>query len=395
MSRITKFASRDPGPAARMSGFMAHLRENGFRLGVSETGTGLAALSHVNAADPDEALLALKSVCAGSAEDVARFDDLFDSFWRNEGRIRQRITPGQSSQPKKHTRSTMTTAAPRADQTGAADQPDSTPGGGSSEAKGEGRLVASSVENVMRKDLRELVSPQDIARAAEIARRLAEAMRDTRSRRRKRAARGREVDLRRVIRKSLGTGGEPLALPRKTRPLRPYKLVALCDVSGSMTVYAKIFLAFLAGLMRADPTTDAYLFHTRLVRITDALRDKDMMRALNRMSLMADGFGGGSEIGRSLHDFGRTYARRFVDGRSVVMVLSDGYDTGEPGKIGTALSRLRKRGCRIIWLNPLKGYRSYAPVAAGMSAALPHLDLFASANTLDDLAQLEREVVRI
>ncbi|MEM7671325.1 MAG: VWA domain-containing protein, partial [Pseudomonadota bacterium] len=214
-------------------------------------------------------------------------------------------------------------------------------------------------------------------------------------RRRKSAVHGDRIDLRRVIRKSLGTGGEPLALPRKSRPLRPYKLVALCDVSGSMTIYAKVFLAFLAGLMRADGTTDAYLFHTRLVRVTEALRDKDTMKSLNRMSLMVDGFGGGSEIGASLDHFSRTYARRLVDRRSVVMILSDGYDTGAPERMGTALARLRKRGCRIVWLNPLKGYRSYAPIAKGMAVALPHLDLFASASTLADLASLESEVTRL
>jgi uncharacterized protein with von Willebrand factor type A (vWA) domain len=197
------------------------------------------------------------------------------------------------------------------------------------------------------------------------------------------------------MRHSLSTGGEPIRLLRKRRPDRTRKIVALCDVSGSMTVYAQVFLAFIAGLMRADSTADAYLFHTRLVRITEALRDKDAMRAIGRMSLMADGFGGGSKIGPSLGLFADTYARRFVDGRSVVVILSDGYDTEPPEHIAKALAKLKKRGCRIIWLNPLKGWRDYAPVAAGMAAALPHLDLFAPANTLADLAALERELAAL
>ncbi|MEL6641646.1 MAG: VWA domain-containing protein, partial [Pseudomonadota bacterium] len=152
---------------------------------------------------------------------------------------------------------------------------------------------------------------------------------------------------------------------------------------------------FLAGLMRGDPTADAYLFHTRLVRITETLRDKDAMRAIGRMSLMADGFGGGSKIGESLDRFAHTYAKRFVDGRSVVLILSDGYDTTAPELLGNALGHLRKRGCRIIWLNPLKGWTDYAPVAAGMSAALPHLDLFQAANTLADLDALAPELTRL
>jgi uncharacterized protein with von Willebrand factor type A (vWA) domain len=108
---------------------------------------------------------------------------------------------------------------------------------------------------------------------------------------------------------------------------------------------------------------------------------------------MADGFGGGSKIGASLQRFADTYARRFVDGRSVVLILSDGCDTDAPQKLATALAKLQKRGGRIIWLNPLKGWKDYAPVAGGMAAALPLLDLFKAANTLDDLASLEKELM--
>ena len=154
--------------------------------------------------------------------------------------------------------------------------------------------------------------------------------------------------------RSLATGGEPLRLLRKRRPDRTRKIVALCDVSGSMSVYAQVFLAFLAGLMRADTAADAYLFHTRLVRITEALRDKDAMRAIGRLSLMADGFGGGSKIGPSLMRFADTYAKRFVDGRSVVLILSDGYDTEPPAMIAAALEKLRKRGLQSNLAEPFE-----------------------------------------
>jgi len=233
------------------------------------------------------------------------------------------------------------------------------------------------------------------SRAEEVARRLGAALRDKRSRRRIAARRGDRLHFRKTIRHSLSTGGEPVRLLRKRRPDGTRKIVALCDVSGSMSIYAQVFLAFLAGLMRADTAADAYLFHTRLVRITEALRDKDAMRAIGRMSLMAEGFGGGSKIGPSLQRFADTYAKRFVDGRSVVMILSDGYDTSDPQMISDALVKLKKRGCKVIWLNPLKGWTDYEPVAAGMAAALPHLDLFKAANTLGDLAALEKDLVTL
>ena len=145
-----------------------------------------------------------------------------------------------------------------------------------------------------------------------------------------------------------------------------------------MTAYAPVFLALVKGLMTADGSTDVYLFHTRLVRITEALRDPDSLRAVNRLSLLAQGFGGGTRIGGNLAAFNRTYGKRLVSGRSLVMILTDGFDTDPPALIGQELARLKKRGCRIIWLDPLKDWRDYQPVAAGMAAALPHLDLFAA-----------------
>lgn len=394
MSRVTKFAARDPGAVARMSGFVAHLRDNGLQLGALETEAALASLTCVEAARPDQARAALRAVCAGSKDEAQRFDDLFDAYWMDMGRVRTKVLP--SSTPSKGDDSVHSSRDAAGEDAGGSGQA-SAPDGGECEAEsdGEGKLIATQMRNLSRRDLRDLVRPEEIAEAEAIARRLGLALRDRRSRRRIAARKGDRLHFRKTIRRSLSTGGEPLRLFRRTRPDRARKIVALCDVSGSMGVYAQVFLAFLAGLMRGDSTADAYLFHTRLVRITEALRDRDAMRAIGRMSLMADGFGGGSKIGASLGLFAETYARRFVDGRSVVMILSDGYDTDPPDHLDRALARLRKRGCRIIWLNPLKGWADYAPVAGGMAAALPHLDLFTAANTLADLAALEPELTRL
>jgi len=392
MSRITRFTGADPGPAARVSGFLAHLRAHGFHLGVAESDTAMRALTCVNPTDPSDARLALKSVCAGSFDDAVQFDLLFDAFWMTEGRVRHKIVTSDKTSTPQDTRSSRTDDTRQSAGQGKIHAPENAGDGEETYADGTGRLVASSANNLMKKDLRELVSGDDIRAAEIVAIRLGKALRYRRSRRRKAARKGRQIDLRRTIRHSLSTGGEPLRLSKRTRPDRPMKIVALCDVSGSMTNYARPFLAFLAGLMRADDASDAYLFHTRLVRITDALRDDDPLRALNRITLLADGFGGGSKIGANLLQFTKGYARKFVDGRSVVLVFSDGYDSDAPELIDTALSQLKRRGCKIVWLNPLKSWNDYAPVARGMAAALPHLDDFAAASTLADLAALENRL---
>lgn len=395
MSRVTKFAARDAGPDIRIAGFMAHLREQGLRLGVKEAEIALKALTHIKAADPSEARLALRAICTGCADESARFDDLFDSYWMNGGRVRTRITPTLSQTQTDHVHSARQTETEGEDtnSSGQSSAPDG--GTGDADSDGIGKLIATEVNNLMKMDLRNLVQPAHIAEAQRVAEHLGAALRDRRSRRRKAALKGDQIHFRKVIRQSLATGGEPLALPKRRRPERPRRISAICDVSGSMSVYAQVFLAFLAGLMRADPHADAYLFHTRLVRITEALRDKDALRALARMSLMADGFAGGSRIGMSLDHYARTYAKHFVDGRSVVLILSDGYDTDPPDIIAAALERLKKRGGKVIWLNPLKGWANYEPTAAGMRAALPHLDLFSPANTLADLAALEPELASL
>ena len=395
MSKVTRFSGSDPGSAARVSGFIAHLREHGFHLGVAETETALRALSCVNPIVPSEARLALKSVCAGSVEDSVQFDKLFDSFWMADGRVRHKVIQTKATAKLKDTKSTRTDGTQSTAGKGSIQAPEDAKDGEDSYAEGTGKLVASKTQNLMKKDLRELVSAEDIRAAEQVAIRLGKALRDRRSRRRKVARKGTLIDLRRTIRQSLSTGGDPLHLAKRKRPDRPMKIVALCDVSGSMMNYARPFLAFLAGLIRADSAGDAYLFHTRLVRITDALRDDDPLRALNRITLLADGFGGGSKIGANLQQFANGYARNFVDGRSVVIILSDGYDSDAAEVMGTALAKLKRRGCKIIWLNPLKGWQGYEPVAKGMAAALPYLDAFAAAATLADLAGLERTLERL
>ena len=393
MSRVTRFAGRDPGPVARVGGFIAHLRENGLRLGVAEAELALTALTRVRAAHADENRLALKAVCTGCKDEAERFDDLFDAYWLNGGRVKRKVTPTLSRRMNRDVHSSRPAATGSSAGSGTPDAPGDQRG--ETAGQGTGKLIASDVTNRMRKDLRELVTPDEIEEATHVAERLGAAMRDRRSRRRKAAQRGSWLHFRKLIRLSLATGGEPVVLPRKARPDRSRRIIALCDVSGSMSVYSKVYLAFLAGLMRADPRADAYLFHTRLVRITEALRDKDALRALARMSLMADGFAGGSRIGSSVADFAKGPARRIVDGRTVVLILSDGYDTEPPDILSEGLARLRKRGGNVIWLNPLKGWESYAPTAQSMRAALPYLDLFRAANTLADLAKLEGDLARI
>lgn len=396
--KATRFPSRAQNTADRVAGFMAHLRLNGLSVGVAETEAALSALAQINAGDASQVRSAMKAICADNADRFGRFDELFTAYWLNAGRTKdgaEKSSRHQETAAGSRSRFGILEQTKRSDSSGKIDQPDDADTTDLSGSSGDGRLVASRTNQTERRDLREFVSPEDIKRAEQVAERLARCIRDRRSRRRRMARRGTGLDFRRTVRASISSGGEPIRLFRRRQPDRPVHLVALLDVSGSMTVYARVFLAFLKGLVSADQRTDAYLFHTRLVRISDALRDRDTLRAVNRLSLMADGFGGGTRIGRNLERFNSRYAAHMVNGRSVVMILSDGFDTDPPAMIAEQLERLKKRGCRIVWINPLMGWKDYQPVASGMAAALPHLDHFAPANTLEKLARLEPFLARI
>lgn len=394
MSRVTRFPARAEGPAARLADFIGHLRLNGFALGPGEAAVALEALAAAGSPTPLATRLALRAVCVADADQNARFDDLFDGFWLNRGRARP--APPRRSAPERPTRAPQPFAAPAdAGAAGAGAATGADDGEGDAAGDGDGRLAASRRSVETSRDLRAYADGESLAEAERVAERLARAIRDRRSRRRRAANRGRALDLRRTLRASLASGGEPIELRRRRRPDRPMRLVCLLDVSGSMEVHARVFLAFLRGLMGAEETARAWLFHTRLIDATPALSDRDRLRAADRLSLMAQGFGGGTRLAGCLQDFVERHAAKAVNRRTVVVILSDGCDAAPAGEIGAALARLRRRAGRIVWLNPLKGWRDYAPTAAAMAAALPHLDAFLPAATLDQLAALEGEFARL
>ncbi len=380
-----------------MAGFIAHLRYNGYRAGVAETEATLSALQSIDIEEHRQVRLACKAVCASNKENYDQFDELFDSYWFNRGREQS----GTVAASKQSTEKQQNRFRPGADESqsvagaGAAEQPENNDEDGEAIHSGEGRLIASKAGNLNKTDFREMMTPELMQQAEVLACKLAKAMRDRRSRRYRHNQRGNKLNLRKTIRNSVNQGGVPIRLYRQQRPERPVRIVTLLDVSGSMTVYARVFLAFLKGLISHDTRADAYLFHTALVRIGDALRDHDTMRAMNRLSIMAQGFGGGTKIGSNLKLFNDQYAATCVDGRTVVIILSDGYDTDSPELLSEGLQKLKKRNCKIIWLNPLKGWKDYEPVAQGMAAALPWLDHFAAANTLESLAELEPALQRL
>jgi uncharacterized protein len=214
-----------------------------------------------------------------------------------------------------------------------------------------------------------------------IAKRLARRM----SRRRKPTRRGGIVDLRRSMRANL-MKGEIIELRRRSRRRRKVRLVLLCDVSGSMDLYSRFLLQFLYALQNVFGRVETFTFATRLTRVSDLLRGPSYKRALRRLTEVRD-WSGGTRIGEALRDFNQEWGR-LVDRRTIVLILSDGWDTGEPDVLAQEMLTLKRRAGRVLWLNPLLGNPSYEPLTRGMAAALPLVDHFAAAHNLSSLREL-------
>jgi uncharacterized protein with von Willebrand factor type A (vWA) domain len=379
--------------ARRVLGFVRQARLNGFPVGLPEAIDLLDWLRSNGSGLPAQAELrdGFRALLCGRQADWAKFDEIFEAYWLGRG-MKSRISgsaPGLAKGLKR-----AADEIPPVGQPGMADHVERGEQGAPADGRGRAR-GASTDEALATTDLRHLNDPAALEQAALLAERLARSMRDRLTRRRTVARRGRALDFRRTIRRSVATGGAPFDPRFRRRRRKPVRLVVLLDVSGSMSQYSAFFLRFLRGIIAHFADAEAFVFHTRLVSIGEVLREREPHRALDRLSLISAGFSGGTRIGESLAEFERHYAARLLNRRAVVIIVSDGYDTGDPVALGAALAAIKRRARRIAWLNPMAGWEGYEPVAAGMAAAMPHLDLFAPAHNLASLAALEPLLARL
>ena len=383
------------GLRRRLAGFVRTLRDNGFAVGLAETRDALAILASPAALRPALLMPALRSLFCATRSDWERFEEIFAAFWQGSG-VR-RVQP--ASTLSRH-RPWLQRLAESANEPGATAPQDQIEAGDgeAGDATAERREHAGEASTAARRtvaDLRHVVDPREIAQTHVLAERLAHRMRARLVRREQARRRGRRLDLRRTIHRSVSHGGTPIDLAWRRRKVKPLRLVVLLDGSGSMEPYTAFFVRFLHGVVDAFRESEAFVFHTRLAHVSASLRDRDVARAVDRLSLMAQGIGGGTRIGECLATFNRWHAKRVITARTAVMIVSDGYDTGAPERLADEMRQLRRRCRRIVWLNPLIGWRDYAPEARGMQAALPYVDLFAPAHNLASLAALEPYLARI
>jgi uncharacterized protein with von Willebrand factor type A (vWA) domain len=376
----------------RLAGFSRTLRDNGFTVGLAESRDGLAILASPAGRRPSALKPAFRALFCATHSDWERFDELFDAYWLGRGMRRAQTLTGMPAGNRAPAR--RLPEAEGRQESGAA--PDRSAEFGDNPADGKPRRdAASRAEALGSADMRHVVDPDEMAKVHALAERLARTMRARLVRRQRARRSGRRLDIRRTIHRSISHGGTPIDLVWRRRKIKPLRLVVLLDASGSMTPYTGFFVRFIHGVVDAFREAEAFVFHTRLVHVSQSLRERDVARAVDRLSLMAEGIGGGTRIGESLATFNRWHAARVINSRTAVIIVSDGYDTDEPERLGAEMRRLSQRCRRIVWLNPLIGWTGYTPEARGMQAALPYVDLFAPAHNLESLAALEPYLARI
>jgi uncharacterized protein with von Willebrand factor type A (vWA) domain len=344
---------------------------------MQQTVAALQSANLVGVADWQRFSFALRAALCASHEEWLEFDRLFEEFW-NSRRERHEVPndrpPQQATSTKRSPELIMALEKEKV-----------------SSVESDGKLVrgASPEQRLKKMDFAE-ASQTDMAALERLSIRLLRQMSVRLSRRLRIQTLEDHVDLRRSIRRNITRGGEPIVLAYKGRKPQEKRLVIFLDISGSMNLYSLFLLRFAYVLQKHFRKVNTFLFSTGVVEISDLLRARKLSAALAGVSQRARDWSGGTRIGGSLREFNRNAGRRVLSSNTFFIILSDGWDTGAPEVLAAELRNTRSRVQKVLWLNPLLGLKEYQPITRGMSAALPHVDVFAPGHNLESLLALER-----
>ena len=374
--------------SANVVGFCRWLRRHGSSVSASEQMDALRALDAIDLLEEEDFYLSLRTTLAKSTQEQEIFDEHFRRFWYvwdNADQLSFRDEEEAESpsviiddRPRKQKYLTINDWLNNADQTNE-----------EQEAAG-----FSPLEVVTARDISDFL-PQDLDEVARLINEIGKSLAVRFSRRTKASRQRGALDLRRTMRSSLRRGGELLDLAHRERKRQKLKLVLLCDVSKSMDLYSRFLIQFLYAFQSVYRRIETFVFSTSLHRVTEILQTEDLEEALNLMSVTVPDWSGGTKIGESFGEFVEQYALDLLDPGTVVLIISDGWDTGDVEMLGESMRVMKSRSRSVIWLNPLMGNPDYRPSTQGMQAALPYIDILASAHNLSSLRRLVRQLAKV
>jgi uncharacterized protein len=356
--------------------FAQFVRSHGLNVGIQETQDALLAADTGLLASRSSLKYALKALFCTSPEERLMYDRLFTLFWDTNPidlRENKNKTTIQGAIKKKTNQNLVMLGA-----------------GKTAEVTEEAKTVsgANETERLRQTDFSK-VSQVEARLLDDIARQLFKEIAMRLRRRMKESQTDGKINLRRTIRRSIASGGEPIDLFRRARKPRKQRLIVLLDVSGSMDKYSFFLLRFIVALREHFRQLEAFVFSTTLIRISKAVQGNQLDLVLERLAQQANNWSGGTRIGECLETYCDTYGKRTLNGSPTVIILSDGLETGSVEKLAEQMERIHRRAKKVVWLNPLKGMTGYEPTARGMAAALPSVHTFRSAHTLNSLLELE------
>jgi uncharacterized protein with von Willebrand factor type A (vWA) domain len=372
--------NRESALVANVLRFAEVLRGAGLDVHAGRMSDVVVAMERVGIRQRSDVRATLRCLLVHRHDDIPLFDDAFDRFWRAWSRHDPNGLALFSLGERPRIAAAPRGGTPVQFEPGSPDP--------SSAAKPLAAGAWSSAESLRLRDFAEL-TPGELMDAEALLARVPWRLGVRRTRRHARAAAGR-IDLRPIVRANMKHGGELLELPRRERRDKPRPVVVLADVSGSMERYARMLLTFVYGMAAGPHDVESFVFATRLTRITREVARRGSAMALTALAHSVRDWGGGTRIGDALRSFNLHYARRAMRHGPVVLIISDGWDRGDPAQLAQELARVRRSCRRLVWLNPLLGSESYEPLTRGMRAALPFIDDFLPAHnlvSLEDLAE--------
>jgi uncharacterized protein with von Willebrand factor type A (vWA) domain len=373
-------------PTAPLVAFGRQLRARGLPVGTGRILTFIRGVASLGLADRDSLYWAGRVSLVANHADLDAYDDAFESWYRTLGdrppiSVELDLPADPTSGAWRDEDDLSVGGAPTAGSW--------RPAGGDEEPGEESalRIVASAVEVLRSKSFADL-SDDERRRVARMIHELTVRPPVERTRRTRPSPKGSAFDLRRTLRRSLRTQGEPFDRSFRVRRSRTRPLVLILDISGSMAPYARALLQFGFAAMASGRRVEVFCFGTRLTRVTRTLRTKDPDRAMHEVAALVGDWEGGTRIGESLKTLLDGWSQRAALRGAVVVLCSDGLERGDPALLRAQMARLRRLAHRVVWANPLKGSPRYEPLARGMAAALPSVDVFLSGHNLESLEAL-------
>lgn len=357
--------------------FCRFLRGNGFVIGPEEEATALRALAFVPFDDRIFFQDCLRATLVRSVQQLEKFNQLFEQYWKElekalDSKIKddpKRKRPNKTPQPSFDSLKSWLYGKKNEEET---------------------ETASYSAEEILSKKDFSTIPADDLDEVMQRIKELSKTLANRVNRRHQKSRSADAFDLKQTLRKNLRRGGELIEIAYQKPKKNRLKLVVLCDVSKSMDLYSAFLMQFIYAFQTVYRRIETFVFGTSLHRITNELKQQTFDNALTQLSETVTGWSGGTQIGNSLYTFVKNYADRFLDRHTVVIILSDGWDTGDIEVLEEAMSQIHRKARKVLWLNPLAGSSTFEPTVQGMKTAMPYIDTFAAVHNVESLRMVSK-----